>query len=212
MVELMMIFAKGFVIGLSLALVIGPIAILCIQQTLVHGFYAGIACGLGVATADGLYGALAGLGLSFITDILYTYQFWFHLFGGCTLLYLGVRTFNRPIAASSLSLSVTRFFNIYFSTCALTLSNPITLLSLSALLASLDVGRDVDRVSLLTTLFFGFFLGSLLWWVVLTSAVTLFRSYISIRVLTIINKIAGITMILFGLSILLYLLVDTYYR
>lgn len=212
MVELMMIFAKGFLIGLSLALVIGPIAILCIQQTLVHGFYAGIACGLGIATADGLYGALAGLGLSFMTDILHVYQFWFHFFGGCILVYLGVTTFTRSIVTSSLSLSATRFFNMYFSTLMLTLSNPITLITLSALLASLDVGRNVARGALLPTLFFGFFLGSLLWWVLLTCAISLFRGYISIRTLTIINKIAGIIMIIFGLGVFLSLIFCACYR
>lgn len=202
MVELVVIFAKGFLIGLSLAFVIGPIAILCIQQTLVHGFFAGIACGLGIATADGLYGALAGFGLSFITDILRTYQSFFHLFAGCMLCYLGVMTFKRTIIASSIALTATRFFTLYISTCMLTLSNPMTLISLSALLASFEVGVGVERSQLVPTLFFGFFLGSLVWWIILTTAVTLFRSYISIRTLTIMNQIAGVAMILFGLTML----------
>lgn len=202
MVELVVIFAKGFIIGLSLAFIIGPIAILCIQQTLVHGFFAGIACGLGIATADGLYGALAGFGLSFITDILSSYQSYLHFFGGCALCYLGIMTFKRTVVESSIALTATRFFNIYISTCMLTLSNPMTFISLSALLASLELGIHIERSKLIPTLFFGFFLGSFLWWVILTTAVTLFRSYFSVKTLTIMNQIAGVAMILFGLTIL----------
>ena len=205
MVELMPIFAKGFAIGLSLAFIIGPIAILCIQQTLVHGFFAGIACGLGIATADGLYGAVAGLGLSFITDVLSAYRYYLHFFGGCTLCYLGIATFNRKIAEIPITLTATRFFSIYLSTCMLTLSNPMTLISLSALLASLEVGIDVERSQLIPTLFLAFFLGSLLWWIILTTGVTFFRGYFSVKTLTIMNKIAGILMALFGISILVSL-------
>lgn len=202
MLELAALFLKGFIIGLSLAVVVGPIAILCMQQTLVHGFYAGIACGLGVATADGLYGAIAGFGLSFITDILHDYQFWLQLGGGILLCYLGVITFRRTISTSQTQPTATRLFNMYLSTCILTLSNPMTLIPLSALLATLEVSATVERSELILLLFAGFFCGSLLWWIILTTIITLFKAYISKKTLILINRTAGIIICLFGLSVL----------
>lgn len=205
MVELAALFLKAFIIGLSLAIVVGPIALLCMQQTLVHGFYAGIACGLGVATADGLYGAIAGFGLSFITDILQVYQFWLQLGGGILLCYLGIATFRRDISTAQTQPTATRLLNMYISTCALTLSNPMTLIPLSALLTTLEVSTTVARSQLILLLFAGFFLGSLLWWIILTTIITFFKSYISKKTLVLINRIAGIAICLFGISILVSL-------
>lgn len=205
MVELAALFLKAFIIGLSLAIVVGPIALLCMQQTLVHGFYAGIACGLGVATADGLYGAIAGFGLSFITDILQAYQFWLQLGGGILLCYLGIVTFRRDISTAQTEPTATRLLNMYVSTCALTLSNPMTLIPLSALLATLEISTTVDRSKLILLLFSGFFLGSLIWWIILTTIITFFKSYISKKTLVLINRIAGIIICLFGISILVSL-------
>ncbi|MBS1986743.1 LysE family transporter [Candidatus Dependentiae bacterium] len=202
MVELLTLFCKGFIIGLSLAVVVGPIAILCMQQTLVHGFYAGIACGLGVATADGLYGAIAGLGLSFITELLAAYQFWLQLGGGFLLCYLGIVTFRRTISTAHAQPTATRLLNMYISTCMLTLSNPMTLIPLSALLAALEISSSIDRSLLMMLLFAGFFCGSLIWWIILTTAITFLKTHISRRTLDMINKITGILICMFGLSIL----------
>lgn len=202
MVELVTLFCKGFIIGLSLAVVVGPIAILCMQQTLAHGFYAGIACGLGVATADGLYGAIAGLGLSFITELLAAYQFWLQLGGGFLLCYLGIVTFRRTITTANTQPTATRLLNMYISTCMLTLSNPMTLIPLSALLAALEISSTIDRSLLMMLLFAGFFCGSLIWWIILTTAITFLKTHISRRTLETINKITGILICMFGLSIL----------
>lgn len=202
MLELGALFLKGFIIGLSLAIVVGPIAILCMQQTLVHGFYAGIACGLGVATADGLYGAIAGFGLSFITDILQAYQFWLQLGGGILLCYLGIVTFRRNISTAQTQPTATRLLNMYVSTCALTLSNPMTLIPLSALLATLEISATADRSQLMLLLFAGFFCGSLVWWVTLATTITLCKSYISKKTLILINRMAGVIICMFGISIL----------
>jgi threonine/homoserine/homoserine lactone efflux protein len=83
---------KGAIIGFSIAAPIGPIGILCIQRTLANGRLAGFVSGLGAATADGLFGAVAAFGLTAISDILIGQQFWLRLSGGIFLLYIGIRT------------------------------------------------------------------------------------------------------------------------
>ncbi|WP_231401792.1 hypothetical protein [Bacillus sp. 123MFChir2] len=76
------LFIKGLMIGLSIAAPVGPIGVLCIRRTLAHGKFIGFMSGLGAATADGLYGMIAGLGLTLITNFLIEQQGWIHFIGG----------------------------------------------------------------------------------------------------------------------------------
>lgn len=61
---------SGLVIGFSIAAPVGPIGVLCIRRTLAEGRAAGLACGLGAATADAVYGAAAAFGLTAVTGPL----------------------------------------------------------------------------------------------------------------------------------------------
>ena len=61
---------KGFALGLSIAVPVGPIALLCIRRTLTQGRSAGWATGLGAATADAIYGSLWAFGLTFASEFL----------------------------------------------------------------------------------------------------------------------------------------------
>lgn len=61
---------RGLAIGLAIAAPVGPIGVLCIRRTLADGRLAGLVTGLGAATADGVYGAVAAFGLMVVTDLL----------------------------------------------------------------------------------------------------------------------------------------------
>src|SRR6267143_581647 len=63
-------FLRGLVLGFSVAAPVGPIGVLCIRRTLAEGRLTGVATGLGAAAADGLYGALAALGVTAVTQAL----------------------------------------------------------------------------------------------------------------------------------------------
>src|SRR5512141_118280 len=86
------LFLRGLLIGFSIAAPVGPIGVLCIRRTLVQGRLAGLATGLGAATADAMYGCVAGFGLTFISGLLIDQQTWLRLFGGLFLCYLGIKT------------------------------------------------------------------------------------------------------------------------
>ena len=79
---------KGFIIGFAIAAPVGPIGVLCIRRTLADGRLTGFVSGLGAATADLSYGAVAAFSLTFIQDGLVRWQFWLHLLGGFFLLFL----------------------------------------------------------------------------------------------------------------------------
>src|SRR5205085_8581760 len=91
-------FFKGLVLGFAIAAPVGPIGVLCIRRSLAEGQAAGLATGLGAATADALYGCVAAFGLTVISSFLVQQRFWLGLIGGGFLCYLGVRTFFRRAA------------------------------------------------------------------------------------------------------------------
>src|SRR4030043_167298 len=86
-------FVKGVIIGLSIAVPVGPIGILCIRRTLTQGRIIGFLSGLGAATADAFYGAIAGFGLTFLSNLLVGQQTGLRLIGGGLLCIKGVRRF-----------------------------------------------------------------------------------------------------------------------
>src|SRR5690242_14635433 len=86
------LLARGIIIGVSIAAPVGPIGVLVIRRTLAEGRVAGLVTGLGVATADALYGCIAGFGLTFVSSMLISQRSWIRLIGGLFLCYLGVRT------------------------------------------------------------------------------------------------------------------------
>jgi len=58
------------IIGISIAAPVGPIGLLCVRRTLTQGRAAGIISGLGAATADAIYGCIAGFGLFALISLI----------------------------------------------------------------------------------------------------------------------------------------------
>jgi hypothetical protein len=138
------IFLRGLIIGLSIAAPVGPIGVLCIRRTLSDGRAIGFASGLGAATADAVYGAVAAFGLSLVTNALVEQRVWLQAGGGVFLCYLGVRTWMAvPRAASGASADGRGLAAAWASTFALTLTNPTTIISFAAIFAGLGLGRSV---------------------------------------------------------------------
>src|SRR5712691_13552454 len=107
--------ARGLVLGFSVAAVVGPIAMLCIRRTLTAGFGVGFVSGLGAATADACYAAIAGFGVSAVASLLVDQRLWLRLVGGVFLVYLGVQTVRARPAQRSAEVGATRLVGAYTS-------------------------------------------------------------------------------------------------
>jgi threonine/homoserine/homoserine lactone efflux protein len=201
------IFLKGLVVGFLVATPVGPIGLLCIQRTLSEGKMHGLVSGLGAATADAIYGLIAALGLTFVSNFLFKEQFLLRLFGGLFLCYLGVRTFLSKPAGQTSSADAPSYISNYGSTFLLAFTNPITILVFAALFAGLGVvssGTHYFSVGLSVGLSVaGVFIGSALWWFMLCGAAGILHGKISYGILTGLNRISGIIITVFGLVILL---------
>ena len=92
------IVITGAVVGFSIAAPVGPIGALTIRRTLAQGRATGFVTGLGAATADAAYGAVAAFGLTFVTGLLIAMQGWLRGAGGILLIFLGIATFRAAPA------------------------------------------------------------------------------------------------------------------
>lgn len=195
---------RGMVLGFSIAAPVGPIGILCIQKTLTRGQRYGLAAGLGAATADALYGCVAGFGITLISDLIVSQQFWLRLGGGLFLFLLGLSTlWSRPATGPAPSDSSSGLTRVYAATLLLTLTNPTTILSFAAIFAGLGLGATGGGPASALLLVLGVFLGSAAWWLLLSGGVSLLRERFTPARMGWVNRAAGAVMALFGLAILI---------
>jgi threonine/homoserine/homoserine lactone efflux protein len=200
------LLARGLLLGFAIAAPVGPIGVLCIRRTLVDGWRIGFLSGLGAATADGFYGAVAAFGLTAISTLLTSGQLWLRLVGGIFLCYLGIRGFlvkpatpvdaqpdaaGKPTTRSGLA--------AYASTVGLTLTNPTTILSFAAVFAGLGVGSASRSYVGAALLVAGVALGSASWWLILSATVNALRSRFRADIAGWVGRASSVVLLVFGL-------------
>ena len=201
------IFLKGVFIGFAMAVPVGPIGIMCIRKTLTEGRVRGLIIGLGAATADFFYGCVAAFGLTIISDTLVSQRIWIRLSGGVLLLFLGVKTFLAKPSDPKTRFKIHNSGKLrsYLTTVFLTLTNPLTIFAFIAVFAALGLGNWLSYFSA-SVLVTGVFIGSCLWFLLLSSGTFLFRNKLDLVGLRWVNKIAGVMIILSGLIVMVSLL------
>ncbi len=189
---------KGVIIGFALALPIGPIGILCVRKTATEGHFSGMVVGFGAATADAVYGFIAAFGLTVISDALLEKQMWFRLIGGAFLCYLGVKTLLAKPAENSQGTNGKGLLGSYVSTFLLTLTNPLSIIAFIGVFAGFGLRNTALSAGSAATLIAGVFLGSSIWFFLLSYGITLFREKINSTGLGWVNRISGLLIIMFG--------------
>jgi threonine/homoserine/homoserine lactone efflux protein len=200
-----LIVLQGVVLGLSIAAPVGPIAMLCIRRTLLDGWRYGMIAGLGAATADALYGCIAAFGLTLIANVLLAHQRWLGLGGGLFLCYLGAKTLVAQPTTQLSAVQRAGLLRTYGTTFALTLSNPLTILSFAAIVTGLGATTSASSYGDAGVLVMGVFVGSMLWWICLSSAVSLLRIRMTVGSLRWISLVSGVVMLGFGILALVRL-------
>jgi threonine/homoserine/homoserine lactone efflux protein len=194
---------KGLIVGFSIAAPVGPIGLLCIRRSLAYGSTAGFLSGLGAASADAVYGFIAAFGITAILDILTAGQTILRLFGGLFLCYLGVQTCRTDVVSKEAKIDKDGLWGAYFSVFLLTLTNPMTILSFTAIFAGLGIGQSTGDYTSATKFVTGVFGGSAAWWLLLSGSVSKLRAYLDMQQLGWINKASGSIITVFGLTVLI---------
>jgi threonine/homoserine/homoserine lactone efflux protein len=194
---------QGVLIGIVVAVPVGPLGLLCINRALAMGALCGLFSGLGVATADALAASIAALGISFISEFLTQQQFVLRLGGGIFLCYLGWKIYRTEVAGSVAPISINGLLSAYATTFFLTFSNPVTILSFFAIYAGWHVPSLNGRYFAAAMLALGVFMGSALWWFGLFISMTAFHRKFNLRALGCVHRISGALICGFGVLVLL---------
>ncbi len=190
---------EGFIIGISIAAPVGPIGLLCISRTLDEGRASGLVTGLGAATADAVYGCVAGFGLSVVSNFLIHQDAFIRFIGGCLLCYLGIRSMLAKAAGQQGAARSRGILWNYSSTFLLTITNPMTILSFAAVFAAIGVVSSNHSFSSSILTISGVFAGSTLWWIVLSFVIGMLRTKLNNIILRSIHTVSGFIILLFGI-------------
>ena len=188
---------KGLVFGFILAATVGPMWVLCLRRTLASGVLVGLASGMGIAVADGFYGAVAAVGLTAISGFLLAHAFWIGLVGAVFLIYLALRTLFAPAPIEAKDEKTLTLSAAFLSTLGLTLTNPPTIRAFAAIFAGLGLAASADYAAA-ALIVAAVFAGSALWWVILAFGAGKLRHRLGPRLFRAINIVSGVTILGFA--------------
>jgi threonine/homoserine/homoserine lactone efflux protein len=195
---MLFIYAQALALGFAIAMPVGPAGLFCMQRTLMLGRAAGLAAGLGIATADALTAALIAGGLSIAADFLVAQARPLMLAIGIILVGLGIAILWAPPVTQAIRLSsATRRWS-FLTGFLLTIANPMAILMMGAALTLLGlIESDIGlvRAALLAA---GVFSGSLLWWAILVTGVNTVQRQIPPAIVGWINRAAGLILVVLG--------------
>jgi threonine/homoserine/homoserine lactone efflux protein len=196
-------FVKGIVAGLIIGVPIGPVGVLGLRRMLFKGRLAGLTSGLAAACGDALFGAIAGFGLSAISNWLLNYQEWLRLAAACFLLYIGSSALlHEPQVRLGAHHDSEGLLRNYASILVLTIANPVTILAFLGIFAGLGLAGHLATLGRVGIMVFGVWLGSLSWWLMLSLGTSLFRSSFTPRLLLQINRGSAGILLLSGVGLL----------
>jgi threonine/homoserine/homoserine lactone efflux protein len=191
---------RGFALGFAVAASPGPIFFLCLRRTLLWGRMYGLVSGLGVATADGFYAALASFGLAAVASSIASGRRPLAVIGGAVLIGLGARILleRRQEAGQAPAVTARGLAWAYASTLGLTITNPATIISFAALAATLGLGAGAG-LSKPAVLVGGVLLGSATWWSVLAVGASVLRARLTPALVRGISIFSGMAIAVLGM-------------
>ncbi len=193
------LLSGGFIIGLLVAMPIGPVNLICIRRTCAYGPAAGFLSGLGGALGDGIFASVTAFGLTAISQLIEGYSTPLQIAGGVMLLGFGLQVFRSDVSGLHEAEGAKpkdkppSLARILLSTFALTITNPATLFGFTAFFAGLGslTGGEASFLDAAVTVL-GVIAGSTTWWFMLTTFVGIFHRHIDNGVMRAINHVFGV--------------------
>ncbi|SDD91838.1 LysE family transporter [Paraburkholderia lycopersici] len=201
-----MLFVKAAAMGFCIAAPVGAIGMLCIQRSLSRGFCSGFATGIGAACADAVYGLLGALGVAGVVTALPMLTVVLKAAGGAFLVWMAWTIAREAPAAPAAARETARapVTRDFLTTFALTLSNPLTILSFIAAFAALGPmsvpqGEYAPTGWLVVApMATGVFAGSAVWWLFLSGVTAALRTKLPAAFTRGISLLSAVAIAAFG--------------
>ena len=214
-VDIIDILLRGLCVGVASSITVGPVAVLCIQRTLSKNRRSGLASGIGVACGDTLMAIIAFFFYSMLQARIEEYSVILQVIGGIFVVIVGVYIFFQNPVPQIRKNRAGRYnlWQDFTSMFFFTLANFVVVIPyILAFFAMFNVGMDgsEDVASLLRSgaTIVGFFCGAVVWWLLLTLTIDLFRRRFRPRHMLTINHVAGIIIALLGI----YTILSTFFN
>jgi threonine/homoserine/homoserine lactone efflux protein len=195
-------FMRGLIAGFALAAPVGPVAMLCVRRALTRGRIQAFIAGLGAATADMIFGAIAGLGITVVNVFVEDHQTAIGIIGGIVVLTIGLATYRSPIAATNAGVNAQSLRRDVAAAFSMAITNPATMGAAAGLFAAFGPINMKATPTDAAWLVLGVFGGSALWWFLLVSTVGSMRGGILARGLSQLNRISGTVIAASGVAVL----------
>ncbi len=198
----------GFVIGILVAAPVGPVNILCIQRAISRGLWGGVAAGLGAVLGDGLVAFSAAMGVGAISGVVDYHRTAIQVVGGLVLIGFGWRLYVTAPAIEEGNENgngnggLRSYLWDIPKTFLLTVTNPGAVLGLFAIFGGISTFVEVTGPVEALLMVGAVMAGSLSWWVGLSYVVARLRHRLSFDRLALINRIAGLALVAFGLVLI----------
>ena len=201
------LFLRCVGIGFAIAAPIGPVGLMCIRKALADGRPAAWMAGLGAALADTVFGAVVGLGLGAVAFFLQDYGVALKLVGGVFMIGIGLHTWRQAaVAMEPAEDKGPGPWRDFLSTFAITITNPGTMMGVTGVFVAMGAAARPVGLAQSWELVAGVFVGSALWWAVLTEMTILVRARFTPERMRLFNHISGALLMLLGGGALLSLL------
>ncbi|WP_102026700.1 LysE family translocator [Salirhabdus sp. Marseille-P4669] len=196
----MSIFFSYVLLGLSLAIPIGPINAAQLDKGIKGGFFPAWFVGLGAIVADGIYMLIVYFGIFHMIDTPFVKTFLW-LFGCFVLVYTGLESI---ISAKKIELSKQRntesLSKSFFSGFMMSITNPLTILFWLGIYGSVLAKTASSFGTKELILYSGaIFLGLLAWDFTMAIVSSSFRTFLKSRALQLLSVVSGLSLIGFGI-------------
>lgn len=198
---------KGLVIGVVFGVPAGVVGVLSIQRVLTQGAFAGFLTGIGSSVADVFYACVGVFGITFISDFLLKHQSVICMAGCLMVIAVGIRTIRKKESHSPAYMPGNNeeghpghIVSCFLSSFVIAMTNPATILSFMVVFSMFRIGGN-ESMGENVQLVCGIFAGTCIWWFAIAVIVSLFRKKVTDGVYSILNRIFGALMIVFGIVI-----------
>lgn len=203
------IVVNGFLFGLLLCVLIGPVFFALIQNSIEKGFWSGFFMAIGIALSDSFYIVVTYLGISQLVDNS-QFNMWLGGIGGLIMLGFGVVYLAKPVPKKGLKQlhqQDTQWFQQIMKGFLLNGINPFVLFFWLGIISkvTLDFEYNTNQsISFFVVLIVTVFLSD----VAKSYFATKLSQIVTPRFMKIMNRVVGIALILFSLRLFNFVLVE----
>ncbi|MDO5520853.1 MAG: LysE family transporter [bacterium] len=196
---------KGIVIGIVFGIPVGAIGALTVRRTITYGVRAGLASGLGSSVSDVMYACLCVFGLHIVSDYMLSYQNVISGIGGVFVILMGIGIMRKTSLSIEETVKTSQMVSFFLSSFFIATTNPATILTFILAFSIFEI-KEITTILEGMEVVSGIFIGTFLWWIVMTSVLHAFHKKITERLFVKINYVLGSVVTLFGAGVLVKLI------